>query len=214
VHFAQRRVQRLGWENACHQTALEILGYRFNRAPMLRIAEQWPLPAWSEADFDVQVAFTSERGRWSLQGVRPANHPQVRLRQYTAWTRARPEWPARWANLASTLGPVDAAEPTRVARRKHSLGATREHLSAEICAGRISGTRLDNLICDGLLPLGAAQNGGDFFGRWFHWFAGDQPPALMRVLRQLNVFDQRAQPACHGFAQGLFSWFIKRELRG
>ena len=37
VHFAEVRLARLGWEEACHHTALEILGYRFNRAPMLVI---------------------------------------------------------------------------------------------------------------------------------------------------------------------------------
>ncbi len=38
VHFARLRLQRLGWENACHHAVLEILGYRFNSAPMLRLA--------------------------------------------------------------------------------------------------------------------------------------------------------------------------------
>lgn len=54
VHFARLRMQRLGWEAACHSTALEILGYRFNRTPMLRVAGQWPLAAWAGGGIDVR----------------------------------------------------------------------------------------------------------------------------------------------------------------
>ncbi|MEI7566898.1 MAG: DUF2851 family protein, partial [Opitutaceae bacterium] len=38
VHFAQRRLAQLGWMEAAHQTALEILGYQKNRAAF------WPSP--------------------------------------------------------------------------------------------------------------------------------------------------------------------------
>jgi hypothetical protein len=213
VHFARLRVQRLGWETACHQTALEILGYRFNRAPMLRIAGQRPLAEWGRALVDADELFATERGRWSVQGVRPANHPRTRLRQYAAWACARPDWPERWAKLAASLPAIAAAGPTREVRRENALGPLRERIADEICAEALGGTRLDNFTCDGLLPLSAAQTGADLSGVWFHWFAGDQSPALMSGLRQLGVFDGRDQPACHGFAQGLFSWFIERESR-
>lgn len=213
VQFARNRVERLGWDGACHQTALEILGYRFNRAPMLRLAEGWPLSAWAVLGFDVDPLWESERGRWSVQGVRPANHPLTRLRQYAAWTQARPNWPERWQALAVTLPVIDATAKSRLARRQHDLGELRSQIADLICADAVGGTRFDNLICDGLLPLAASRTDRGFFGLWFHSFVGDQPPALSRLLRQLNVFDGLEQPACHGFAQGLFSWFIERDAR-
>jgi hypothetical protein len=218
VHYARLRLERLGWEAACHHVALEILGYRFNRAPMLRIAGRWPLTAWSSEAFDADACFESERAAWSVQGVRPANHPRTRLRQYARWTRSVPNWPERWRELAGELPQIDeSAKSTREIRRRDLFAATRAEIAERVCGGTIGGTRLDNFICDGLLPLCAAtktEAGAQFdFERWFHWFPGDQPPVLARVLRQLEVCNGRGQPACHGFAQGLFGWLIEREAR-
>ncbi|MBL9210752.1 MAG: DUF2851 family protein, partial [Opitutaceae bacterium] len=70
VRFARIRVQALGWEGACHHAGLEILGFRFNRAPMLRIAARWPLAEWVAGRVRSDEAFAVEAGRWSLQGVR------------------------------------------------------------------------------------------------------------------------------------------------
>ncbi|MEO5959644.1 MAG: hypothetical protein ABIZ49_08125, partial [Opitutaceae bacterium] len=64
---------------------------------------------------------------------------------------------------------------------------------------------------DGLLPLLAAHSARRLDGVWFHWFAGDLPPFILRGLRQLGVFDEHSQPACHGFAQGALGWAIERE---
>ena len=55
VWFARRRVERLGWSESCHYTALESLGYRFNRVPMLKIAVRAPLPAWAQRAVDIQA---------------------------------------------------------------------------------------------------------------------------------------------------------------
>lgn len=211
VHFARLRIQRLGWAEACHQTALEILGYRFNRAPMLRLATALPLVEWGRPDFDPDARFESERSGWSLQGLRPANHPRRRLEQYAAWSRARPDWPERLDAFARRLPNLRAAETTSDARWEHGMTALREEWGAAVCAHEVGGTRFDNLVCDGFLPLLAAQTGRDLHGLWFHWFAGDLPPLLPKVLRQLEVFDGRLHPACHGAAQGLLGWMIERE---
>jgi len=215
VHFAGLRIAKLGWEGACHHAALEILGYRFNRAPMLRIAGQSPLAAWAEGSINADVAYAAEAGGWSLQGVRPANHPRTRLRQYATWTRARPDWPARGLAVAVGLpgGAMVASAETPGMRRAHRLTALRERIGGEVCGGAIGGTRLDNVICDGLLPLIAAQRSQDVSGIWYHWFAGDLPALLTGGLRQLGYFDGRAQPACHGAAQGLLGWMLAREQR-
>src|ERR1017187_233945 len=42
VHYARLRIGKLGWAEAAHQTALEILGYRRNRAAMLALAARHP----------------------------------------------------------------------------------------------------------------------------------------------------------------------------
>lgn len=211
VHFARVRVQRLGWDEACHQTALEILGYRFNRAPMLRIASAHRLQEWSSPAFSSDAVFETEKAGWSLHGLRPANHPRHRLRQYAAWVRARPDWPARLAELVTRLPPIEPGEPTGRVRREHGLTALRREWLETVCAGSVGGTRFDNLVCDGFLPLLAAQNASSAGELRYHWFAGDLPPLLPRALRELAVFSGRAQPACHGGAQGLLGWLIERE---
>ncbi len=210
AHFARLRVQRLGWEAACHHAALEILGYRFNRAPMLRTAAAHPLAEWARGLINSDDAYAAESGGWSLQGVRPANHPRTRLRQYAGWVEALPDWPARLTSLSAGLPVVADVLPTARARREHHFSAVREKISA-ICDDAISGTRLENLICDGFLPLLAAEIGGDFSGLWFHWFPGDLPPMIPEALRRLNVTGGGIQPATHGLGQGLLGWLLERE---
>ncbi len=221
VHFARVRLERLGWNGACHHAALEILGYRFNRVPMLRIASARPLFDWRAGEGTAAEAFAVERGRWSLQGVRLANHPQSRLRQYAAWVGARPDWPERLAGLARALPPLEAdaaGASTADFRRTRALGRLRARIAAEVCGGAVGGTRLDNLVCDGFWPLLAARGAGELLPWWFHWPAGDLPAQVTGALRALGGFTGRGHPACHGFAQGLIGWQLAREdsrgLRG
>jgi hypothetical protein len=214
VRFARRRLDRLGWTGTCHHAALEILGYRFNRIPMLRIALRAPLAEWACGAAGVDALFAAEASAWSLQGVRPANHPRRRLGQYAAWTRARPDWPERLARFAASLPALQALEtpgPTATRRKRLGLPALRVSLAGEITGDSVGGTRLDNLVCDGFLPLLAARTEQSLFPLWYHWFAGDLPPRLVAALRSLGVFDGRTQPACHGLAQGLLGWMLARE---
>lgn len=211
VHFARLRIQRLGWGEACHQTALEIMGYRFNRAPMLRLAAAHPLREWASPDFSLEAALLEERSGWHLQGLRPANAPRQRVAQYTRWARAVPDWPERLAALAKALPPIDPAQPTGDVRRQHRLTALRLTWTETLCGGAVGGTRFENLVCDGFLPLLAAHTGAEAGLLWRHWFVGDLPALWPRALRQLEVFSGRAHPACHGAAQGLLGWVIAQE---
>lgn len=208
VHFARLRVQRLGWAAACHQTALEILGYRFNRTPMLRLAGAFPLAAWA-GGVSVETLLAAEAGAWSRQGVRPANLPRARIGQYSNWVRARPDWPERWRTLGTSWPRIEAPAPTRAVRREANLGGWRDRIGAEICGEALGGSRLETLIVDGLLPLWAAENGAgeiDVFGGWYHWYPGDLPPVILESLGALGVCGTAAQPAVNGLAQGVLAW--------
>ncbi len=221
VHFARLRVTRLGWDAACHHTALEILGYRFNRAPMLHVAARWPLADWGERRVDIGFVFSEQSHAWSLQGVRPANHPRTRLAQYGAWASARPDWPTRLAELGAgeSYGAfATLLEGTGEARKAGNFRGLRARIAAEICGDAIGGTRLDNLICDGFLPLLSGRFGDEITERglrlrWQHWFAGDLPPFVAKALRELGVFAVPRRPACHGLAQGMLGWCLAHESR-
>jgi hypothetical protein len=212
VHFARQRLNRLGWTAACHHAALEILGYRFDRGPMLRLAGRFPLAAWAAGAVDAGRALAAEAEAWSAQGVRPANRPRARLEQYAKWVRARPDWPDHLAQELSTWPEPDGEAGTRRIRREHRFAARRARLAAACCGEAIGGTRFDTLVCDGWLPLFAAHSGDkmNLGPIWVHWFPGDLPSWLSKSLRQLAVFTPE-QPACTGLAQGLLGWDLAGE---
>jgi len=72
-----------------------------------------------------------------------------------------------------------------------------------VVSGRISGSKLDTLICDGFLPLLSARSGADLSGLWFHWFAGNAPEILGKTLKGLEILETRRFPKSNGWLQGL-----------
>jgi hypothetical protein len=218
VHYAKLRIAMLGWDAACHHTALEILGYRFNRAPMLAAAGLWPLAEWGRAGEEIaETAFTRFADRWSKQGVRPANHPRARLRQYAHWLGARPDWPRQLVNFAAGLPSIALSEAVQTAniRRRHQWTALARRFSETIFGDEVGGTRFNTLVCDGLLPLIAAQVGGEnrLSGVWYAWPIGDIPSKYARLLRELGAVDKRHRPMSHGVVQGLIGWLLVADQR-
>ncbi len=225
--LARRRIEICGWDEACHQTALEVLGYRPNRAPMLAVARLMPLAVWREgaADDVVDAAWLQAEAEWVRGGVRPANHPRARLAQYQRWVRARPDWPARLERLGRELSggpqgesvlPMDA--DLRKRRRLIGLAGWRSRLAEEVTMNQLGGSRLDTMICDGWLPLLAAwaemQSGGasDRPGNrpkrlWMDWRCGDAPDELLRLAREFEVgVDGAGAGLAQGVLQGLLGW--------
>ena len=211
VHFAGLRIAKVGWQEACHQTAMEILGFRYNRVPMLQAAMRYDLASWSEADFQVEAVFDESESKWRASGVRPANHPHRRLAQYRDWVQARPDWPDLLEKLGAELLSPDFGVNTSEVRREHELSARRKRLSSAICGDALGGTRLDTMICDGFWPLLASGEGLDLAGLWYHWYAGDAPARLSIVLRQTGRFEIGRDPACHGGVQGLLGFLVETD---
>lgn len=213
VYFAGVRIQKLGWECALHHTALEILGYARNRAAMIAIAGGHSLDAWRSGVDPVEI-FAGNRPHWQLHGIRPANHPLFRLLQYQRWIKSQPDWPQKVPALfAGFANDVPVAIPTRQARLALGLRGKRQEFSLEITGGAISGARFDNLICDGLFPLVSVNSKNDLFFAWFHWFMGDVPDQIRRMMPKLGISDGQLQPLCHGYARGLLGWFLECEAR-
>jgi hypothetical protein len=210
VHHASLRIARLGWTEACHHAALEILGYRFNREPMLRIAGRCPLGNWAGSGFSYLTAFEMERSGWALQGVRPVNRPRERLRQYAAWVSAVPDWPLRLQSVGPALVAVGGRDESE---RKRPVVYWRRELADKTGAGVVGGGRLDNLICDGFLPLMAARTGWEGFGFWSDWPAGDTPAWLTGFARLWAGQGAGLRPRSQGFVQGVLGWLIEKDRR-
>ena len=214
VHFASVRLAALGWDGACHYTALEILGYRFNRAAMLAVAERCPLAVWREG-LDEAAALASGGELWRRQGVRPANAPRRRLAQYRAWVAAVPDWPERWlrrGEAADPVGPVpdEALADVATVRREQGLAAWRRRVAAEVTGGAVGGVRLDTLIGNGLLPLLAAQTGAPLFGWWYCGAAGEVPESISKALKLAGVVGRGAGPWHEGAVQGMLQLALER----
>lgn len=211
VRFAGLRLRRLGWDDACHHAALEVLGYGANRAPMLRVAAAFPRVEWVQGRVDPGSAWSAEKATWRVQGVRPANQPARRLRSYAAWQRNAPDWPGWFRDWADHRPVAEENGETAVERRRLAMPRIRGELAAGLGVAGWTGGRFDNLITDALLPLAAAEGGAGLRAWWFHWFLGDAPAGVRLALRRLGVADGRTQPQCHGLAQGLLGWLLERE---
>jgi hypothetical protein len=210
VRFARLRIAQLGWDSAAHQTAMEVLGYRANRAQMLLLSARHPLPWWAGGD-SPQRAYDELVGQWSLQGLRPANHPRERLRQYSRWAAAVPDWPEKLGAMAKHFTGSPAVRTGAVAAQRVELKLPElgRRISADVVGGAVTGARFDNLVCDGFLPLLAAKAGCDCFAHWFCWPLGDVPDALKSAMRELALASGRSRPSCHGWGQGLLGWAIR-----
>jgi hypothetical protein len=213
LRFAALRLHKLGGIGAAHHTALEILGYRYNRAPMLSVATIHPLVEWGNG-LNPEEVFSGRNGHWHLQGVRPANHPRLRLRQYHRWACFRPDWPQAVSRVIREVswGLADP-KPTAHLRKELGLSALRDRISREVLGDVIGGSRLDTLVSDGFLPLVAAESGQDLQSLWFHWFMGDVPDEVRKGLSALGIAGRGAPPFCHGWGQGLLGWMAERDLR-
>lgn len=214
VHFAGRRIERLGWEEACHLTTLEILGYRSNRVAMLRVAERFPWSAWrSETpDLDELVGVAAEW--WTLRGVRPANQPRRRLAQYLSWMRQLPDWTARarrWQPpRANVVAPPDGG--VAATRKAMGLPRLREEIASALCCDALGGTRLDTWIINLLLPFAAVQHADDALeSLWLAWYPGDAPELLLTAGRQLAA-PGVASVRSNGVVQGLLGLQLARVL--
>jgi hypothetical protein len=220
VRYARQRIGQLGWTGACHHTALEILGYRFNRAPMLATATAWPLPAWISGHIDLEQIWSDQAHAWKLSGVRPANHPRRRLAAYAEWVRGSGDWSERlaecgtgWPSLPEGLTPqTDVADLRRRLRLKSQWSSV---MAAVGAAEVIKQPRADNLWGDGFLPLLAANElcpESTAFTWWFASWPGDQAANLTRAARLTGIAAGQRNPLAWGHVQGLLGQQLAAEV--
>ncbi|MBT3482368.1 MAG: DUF2851 family protein [Opitutales bacterium] len=206
VHFSRQRIKHCGWEEACHMTALEVLGYAANRIPMLWVASAFPLARCRNEKPGAERLFELGRDRWITLGARPANYPRQRLLQYVEWMNRAPFWPSvledferRLPNLQGNDFGGNSAE----FRKSCGLGEWRDRFSKEVVLEQVGGAKLDTLICDGFLPLLAARNERGLGMFWFYWFSGNAPKSVVESLKNLQVLQPRRYVLSNGWTQGI-----------
>ena len=208
LDHAKKRLSVEDWAEACHQFALEILGYRRNRAPMSAISLSHKLSELSGYRINVETLFHEREGEWKLAGLRPANHPKNRLAQYLDLVKANPSWPTRLSACPMAPGHAGVGD-----RKSLMISELRKYFAADVLSGKIGGSRLDTLVVDGFLPLLAAKQNTDLFPYWFHWYAGDFPVKLKNFLRSAEIAGPGTGEAfSNGLLQGALGYFLQKNL--
>ncbi|MDQ8182562.1 DUF2851 family protein [Pelagicoccus sp. SDUM812005] len=207
-HYAAQRIERLGWTGACHQSALEVMGFARNRVPMLMIAERHSLADCARGGLTADLLMDVGEDRWRMSGCRPANHPRLRLQQYLQLAAAAEDWPERLADwgedwVECQVEPEDEEWGTQALRCEMGVAKIRKFVTEEILVRKIGGQKADTLVCDALLPLVAARRGMDGFAAWFHWNAGNGPASCTEALRLLQVLERGRTPMSNGWLQGV-----------
>lgn len=204
LRFMHRRFEKVGdWGTLAHQLTLETLGLRRNREAMARLATRFS-PS-TMVLLGAQKLFEAESGAWHLSGTRPANLPKNRLTQYLEILTKNPAWARELREFLTALPSAEKLNPgtgTKAFRRIAGMSAVREWIAQEILGGAVGGTRLDTLLVDAFFPLASAVCGCDLSAWWFHWFLGDAPGNVPKLLRETGV-STREQPYCNGLFQGL-----------
>ena len=200
LQFAGKRLQQVGWDEACHQYCLEVLGYARNRLPMSKIALNYPLAEWTRKAFSVEALYESEHTSWRLNSIRPANHPRQRLMQYLQMVSACPQWPNELISAIRQWPSSKASLSTTAFRRTVALPVLRKTLHKAFF-GMLGESRFNTFMVDAILPLATASKVLDGQLYWSHWPAGDHPHALRRFLKHVQMTSRR-QPLTNGLLQG------------
>lgn len=212
IRFMRERVIRDGPEEALHCASLEVLGYPRNRSAMAKVALQWPRAQWESGSVAPPEDLVACDFGWKLQGVRPANHPALRLRQYWEQARNHRQWTDQlrvWGSgLSSPVPGEEEAFDTRKVRRLLGLKEAREILMETVWRGGLRGSRLDTWCVDAALPWLAVVGEEGLFPAFYHWFPGDQPRWASSLRRDLGLKDP-AFPRCNGEFQGLIQLMIE-----
>lgn len=209
VQFAAKRLESAGWDEACHQLCLEVLGYSRNRAPMSQIALSYPLQDMAKQSLDADVLYAIQDGNWKLSGSRPANHPRRRLEQYLELLQSDVGWPQRLRTELSKAIAQNLNVASHAVRRSLPFPRSADALRLECFDGIIGAKRFHTMMVDAFLPLATAAGVMDGFPYWLYWWAGDSPVVIRRFLKYAGLTSTQ-QPLTNGLVQGALALFMNR----
>jgi hypothetical protein len=209
VEAARKRIERFGWRESCHISCMEILGCRHNRAAMAALALRFSLDHMAGSARAADAYLSAEGINWNLNGMRPANRPERRIRQYCEILKANPDWPSRLRAIEFPSMVWEPLEGAAEYRKQAGLSESRRRVADEVLSDQVGGTRLDTLVCDGFLPLLAASRGTNLKDCWQCWYRGDSPDSVLRFVRATHTVDGRIWPLCNGLVQGGIQWLLE-----
>ena len=199
--YAKKRIDQVGWEQACHQWFLEVLGYPRNKQSMHEIATLYSLEDW-RVGLDVQRVY-HQMTTWKRKGMRPANQPMNRLHQYQQIVVKVPNWP----DELKAIHFPESSDPLEENRGKLGIYRLGKKWRDQVLSGVLGSSKADTLLIDSGLPLWSAYHESDCFGLWYHWPSGD----FSNEFREWAVewgLKQKGKSLSNGVLQGLFQNFL------
>ena len=203
VVYARARIQRWGFQEAIYQYFCEILGYKRNRIPMSLLSIEYPLSSWHSNPPDEKFLYDCFSKKWKRTGIRPHNHPKKRLQQLCTLMTQCPNWIEKIQRVLPPPSVNTATISPKLHRKCLSISTLRKKISDDILGGVISGTRLDTLIVDGILPLLTASQNIDYFLYWFSWYSGDIPQKVQYLWQKNDSMKLLDTIRCNGWNQGV-----------
>ncbi len=207
IQFARNRLANQEWSDACHQWFLEILGYKRNKANMLRLAQRYPLSCWIEQRA-APIEIFSSINNWKLKGCRPANHPKTRLLQYAELCAVNPNWVV---DLIDLIGSIKQAKGMGSVERKPILNLVKKWRDSVLC-GKFASGKANTIWIDGILPLLSVHSGTDAFEIWKHWLTGDFPQSWKLMMREAGWTDRsKGKILSNGMVQALIQFMLEEK---
>ena len=199
--FAKKRLEQFGWDHACHQWFLEVLGYPRNRKNMHDLATQFPLEAW-KSHLNISDLYKGVDS-WKVRGVRPVNRPFNRLLQYQNMLKVVPNWTD---TLMSFHFPKKSnLEGTSL--KELSIFDYKKKWQSSVLGDTFSQSKANTLFVDSLLPLWAAYHEVNPFPLWYYWPSGDFPSRLCLLAKKWGL-KVPGKGLSNGVMQGLLKNFL------
>jgi len=199
IGFAEVRLSTQPWENVAHQWFLEVLGYRRNRSPMIRIAHQFPWKDWQGGEIHPLEVYKSQHD-WKLRGCRPANHPRVRIAQYAQLWRENPDWLDDLQKFSEKL--KENCEGFQNNRKK--ILELENFWKKEILHDVFAKGKANTLWIDFAQPLLSAHFTLNGYELWKNGSSGDSPACYRQWARELGWVEPRGNKIfSNGMVQGI-----------
>ena len=185
--FAKKRLEGIDHGKLVISTVLRC--WVTVTASRCRVCARYPLAAFVGLSAD--VLFADPDLNWRLDGLRPANHPRLRLEQYVHLVSCRPDWPLALKEAFSKWPIPERMNSNRAFRKAMSLNSLWENLREGVLCGRIGPIRCNTLIADAFLPLAGAMGWLEpeaCFEYWWHGPSGDCPGVVGGACFASRVF--------------------------
>ena len=207
--FAKKRLECSSWDEACHVMLLEVLGYSRNRLAMSNIGLHYPLTNWPQS---AEILYEKYQEDWKLSGIRPANQPLTRLKQYTSLLEKEANWPKRIIEHTAFFKDQGSIDTISNHKRSPMMRKMKTVFQSDILHNFVGETRFNTIMIDALLPLIEAEDLMQTEGIWLDWWLGDKPNSSMLYLNHLLSKHNRS-PNRNAWVQGLYGLLIKQFSR-